>query len=447
MLFRTRCIVRWILTGTVFFGGLWLSSCDRKQQAGPPPSAATAGITEVAVITVQTQKVELATELPGRTAAYLIAEIRPQANGLIQKRLFTEGTDVKAGDILYQIDPAPYQAAYNHALANLDAARKTLERTRAAQTASAAGVTRQEATLALAKINRQRMEDLFKDHAVSASDLDRAVTDVEVAEATLRAAQAQVESDAAAGAEAEAMIKQAEAAIETAGINLAYTQVKAPIAGRIGRSNVTEGAIVTAYQAVLATITSLDPIYVDVPQSTTELMRLRRSLESGNLSRKGDNGNQVKILLEDGTEYSAEGTLQFQDVTVDSTTGSVILRIVVPNPEGVLLPGMFVRTLVKEGSKEQAILIPQQTVSRDTKGNPVALVVNAGKVEQRILSLDRTIGDQWLVTSGIAPGDQVIAEGIQKVRPGAEVTTVPFTDSPKPGEKPETTAQPAATTK
>lgn len=441
MRFCEKHIVRQILTGTVLLAGLWLGGCDRKQQAGPPPAAA-----EVAVVTVQPQKVELTTPLPGRTAAQLFAEIRPQVNGLIQKRLFTEGTDVKAGDVLYQIDPAPYQAAYNYSLANLDAARKTLERTHAAQAASAAGVMRQEATLSLAKINLQRMEDLFKDRAVSASDLDRAVTDVDVAEATLRAAQAQVNSDAAAMAEAEALIKQAEAAIETARINLAYTQVTAPISGRIGRSNVTEGAIVTAYQAILATITSLDPIYVDVTQSTTELNRLRRSLESGNLRRNGTNENQVKILMEDGTEYSTAGILQFQDVTVDPSTGSVVLRIMVPNPNGVLLPGMFVRAMITEGTSEQAILVIQQGILRTPKGDPYALIVDGeNKVQQRMLTIQRAIGNQWLISSGLNPGDRVIVEGTQKIRPGAVVQAFPF-EAGRQENTPEKAAPPSAAT-
>ena len=218
--------------------------------------------------------------------------------------------------------------------------------------------------------------------------------------------------------------------VETARINLNYTRVVSPISGRIGTSTVTDGAIVTAYQPMaLATIQQLDPIYVDVPQSTTELLRLERRLEEGRLNRDGTNLNKVQLILEDGTTYPLEGTLQFRDVSVDPTTGSVILRMVFPNPNGVLLPGMFVRAVVKEGVNDQAILIPQQAVSRDPKGNPLALIVDAaGKVEQRMLSLDRAIGDQWLVSSGLAPGDRVIAEGMQKVRPGAAVKEVPFDD-------------------
>jgi len=221
--------------------------------------------------------------------------------------------------------------------------------------------------------------------------------------------------------------------VETVRINLAYTRVTAPISGRIGRSSVTEGAIVTAYQPVpLATIQQLDPIYVDVVESTTELLRMKRRMGDGRLNHDGTNQSKVKLLMEDGTAYPSEGTLQFRDVTVDPTTGSVILRVVFPNPECVLLPGMFVRAVTKEGIKEQAILVPQQGVARDRKGNPFALIVDAdGKVGQRMLSLDRAMGDKWLVSAGLAPGDRVIVEGMQRVRPGAAVKVVPF----KEGEK------------
>jgi len=421
---------------------LFWSGCDRGQAPSPPPP-----VPEVATVTVQPQEVVLTTELPGRTAAYLVAEIRPQVSGLVQKRLFTEGSDVKAGEVLYQIDPAPFQAALANAVANLDVARKTADRAQAALAASLANVERQKATLELARINRRRMEDLFKDKAVSAADRDQAVTNADVAEAALQAAEAQVDSDRKAIAAAEAAIKQAEAAVETARINLGYATITAPISGRIGRSAVTDGAIVTAYQPVaLATIQQLDPIYVDVPQSTTDLLRLKRRLADGRLNHDGANQNKVKVILEDGTLYPLEGTLQFRDVTVDPTTGSVILRIVVPNPEGVLLPGMFVRAVVKEGVNKQAILVPQQGVSRDQKGNPTVLIVDAeGNVQQRVLTLDRAIGDQWLVSTGLTPGDHVIVEGMQKVRPGAVVKEVPFDGGREKGMEPGNTAQPAPT--
>jgi membrane fusion protein (multidrug efflux system) len=403
----------------------------------------------VATVTVQTQQAVLSNELPGRTSAYLVAEIRPQVNGLIQKRLFTEGSDVKAGQVLYQIDLAPFQAALDNAAANLAVMRKAADRARAALQANIAGVTRQRATLDLARTNRQRFEELFKDGAVSASQRDQAVTEAKVAEATLRAAEAQVEGDREAVAAAEAAIQQAEAALESARINLGYTRITAPISGRIGKSNVTVGALVTAHQPLaLATIQQLDPIYVDVLQSTTEMLRLQQRLEAGRLAPDGRNQNKVKLILEDGTAYPLEGTLQFRDVTVDPTTGSVILRTVFPNPQGTLLPGMFVRAVVKEGIHKQAILIPQQAVSRDPKGNPVALIVDAeGKVGQRMLTLDRAIGDKWLVTSGLSPGDRVIVEGMQRVRPGASVKVVPFEAGRKDVGNPEGPARPAAKVK
>jgi membrane fusion protein (multidrug efflux system) len=238
---------------------------------------------------------------------------------------------------------------------------------------------------------------------------------------------------AAALKQTEADIQYWKATVETARINLGYTSITAPISGRIGRSNVTEGALVTAHQPVaLATIQQMDPMYVDVPQSTTEVLRLRRSLEDGSLSRNGQLRDKVRLLLEDGSRYSPEGTLQFRDVTVDPTTGSVILRVVIPNPKGILLPGMFVRAVVEEGVNEHALLIPQQGVSRDPKGNPYALIVDAGgKVRQRMITLDRAIGDAWLVSAGLAPGERVIVEGMQKVKPGVSVKAVPFEADPE----------------
>ena len=347
-----------------------------------PQPATTLPQPEVAVITIAPQPLVLTTELPGRTSPYLVAEIRPQVNGLILQRLFTEGAEVQKGQQLYQIDPAPLQAALDKAQANLTAVRLRADRIRSA----------------------------LSSKAVSQQDLD----------------------------DAEATLKQAQADLETARINLAYTKIVAPIAGRIGKSSVTEGAIVTAYQPVsLATIQQMDPIYVDVPQSTADLLRLERRLADGRLTRDGNNQNVVQLILEDGTRYPAEGTLQFRDVSVDPTTATVILRMVFPNPNGVLLPGMFVRTAVKEGANEKAILIPQQSVMRDPKGNPMALLVNAaGTVELRLLTLDRAIGNQWLVTAGLTPGDRVIVEGLQKARPGTAVKAVPFEAANKLGDTP-----------
>lgn len=426
-----------IVIATGLAVGLLLTGCSGQQGAPPPPPPV------VAVVTASPQRLVLTTELPGRTSAFLMAEIRPQVNGLIQKRHFTEGSQVKAGQELYQIDPAPYQAALDHASANLAAARKAADRARADLATSLAAVRRHHAVLTLAKTNYRRYEDLLKVRAVSTMERDQGAADVEVAESGLRTAEAQVESSREGVGAAEATIKQAEAALETARINLGYTRITAPISGRIGRSNVTEGAIVTAYQAVaMSTIQQFDPIYVDVPQSTSELNRLRRSLANGRLK---DNGtDRVKIVLEDGTPYSLEGSLKFRDVTVDPTTGSVILRIVVPNPEAILLPGMFVRAIIDEGVNEQAILIPQQAVSRDPKGNPMTLIVDGdGKVQQRGLTTDRAVGDRWLVSAGLMPGDRVIVEGMQKARPGMAPTVVPFGEGQAAPAKPQGTAQTA----
>jgi membrane fusion protein (multidrug efflux system) len=432
---RIKCIVG---IG-ILSGGLMLAGCDRSTHSHPNPS-----VPEVATVTVSTQAVMLTTELPGRTSPYLVAEIRPQVSGLIQKRLFTEGFEIRAGQVLYQIDPAPFQAALDNAEANLAAMRKAAEQAQAAVAASMAEVARQRATLELARTNRERFETLLKDKAVSASERDQAVTDAKVAAAALQAAEAQVERNRKAIGAAEAAIQQAKAALETARINLGYTEITAPISGRIGRSNVTVGAIVTAYQAMaLATIQQLDPIYVDVPQSTAELLDLKRNLARGRINNSGTDQDKVGLVLKDGSEYPLEGTLQFRDITVDPTTGSVILRAVFQNPEGMLLPGMFVRAVVKEGVSEKAILIPQQAVSRDPKGNPLALIVDAeGKVQQRMLTLDRAMGDKWLVTTGLQQGDRVIVEGMQKVRPGVSVKEVSFDARGKEGARHEQTAQP-----
>ena len=422
----------------ILSGCLLPAACDQATQSQSRPSRP-----EVVTMTVSTQPIVLTTELPGRTSPYMVAEIRPQVNGLIQKRLFEEGADIKAGQILYQIDPAPFQAALDNAAANLAVTQKTTEKARAAVGAGIADVARQRATLDFARTNRARFEKLFKDSAVSALERDQAVTEAEVSEAALKAAEAQVESDRKAVAAAEAGIQQAKAALETTRINLGYTKIRAPISGRIGRSSVTVGAIVTAYQPLaLATIQQLDPIYVDVPQSTTELLRLKRNLHQGRLNQNGKGQNRIELILEDEGAYALAGALQFRDITVDPTTGSIILRAVFPNPDGVLLPGMFVRALVKEGVSEKAILIPQQAVSRDHKGNPFALLVNAeGKVQQRVLTLDRAIGDKWLVGTGLHEGDRVIVEGVQKVRPGVSVKEVPFEPKSEASGEPGTKAR------
>jgi membrane fusion protein (multidrug efflux system) len=367
-----------------------LTSCSKKQAAAPPPP-------EVATVTISCEPVLLTTELPGRTSPYRVAEIRPRVSGLIQKRLFTEGADVKEGDVLYLIDEAPFKASLDNAEAAL---------------------ARAKANLSAVEARVARYQKALLDKAVSKQDYDDA-----------SAALKQVRSD----------IAYYEASVETARINLGYTRVVAPITGRIGRSSVTDGAIVMAYQAAsLASIQQLDPIYVDVPQSTTALLELEHRLKEGNLNHDGTNQNKVQLVLEDGTVYPLEGTLEFREVTVDPTTGSVILRAVFPNPNGVLLPSMFVRALVKEGVKAEGILVPQQSVGRDTKGTPFAWVVDKdGKVERRVLSVDRTIGAHWLVSSGLKPGEHVVAEGLQRIRPGAVVKEVAWQpETPAPGPRP-----------
>ena len=418
---------------------LIIGGCEQQAKMAGPPQG---GPPEVAVVTVKPKRLVMTTELAGRTSAYLVADVRPQVGGIIKKRLFTEGSDVKAGQMLFQIDPAPYQAALDNAAANLAAMQKNVARSQAAVRASLASVTRQQATTKFARTNRERFDELSKDGAVSANQRDQAATEADVAEATTRTAEAQVENDRAAVAAAEAAIDQAEAALKIARINLAYTSITAPVAGRIGRSSVTEGALVAAYQPVaLATIQQLNPMYVDVPQSTTALLKLRQRLEEGHLNHNGQIQDKVRLIFEDGSKYPLEGALQFRDVTVDPTTGSVILRVVFPNPQGVLLPGMFVRAVAEEGVNERAILVPQQAVARNPKGNPVALIVDAeGKVRQRMLTLDRTIGDAWLVNAGLASGDKVIVEGMQKVKPGATVKVVPFVDSDNNGGRPKAAA-------
>jgi len=369
-----------IIVLVALLGGLLLAGCDRGQQSPPPP------VPEVATVTVQPQKVMLTTELPGRTSAFRVAEIRPQVSGLLQKRLFKEGSYVKTGQVLYQIDPAPFHAVLDNALAALAGA---------------------EANLPAIRLRAERYGELLPDKAVSQQNYDDAAS-----------AQKQVEAEIASW----------KAQVKSARINMEYTRITAPISGRIGRSNVTEGAIVTAYQPIsLATIQQLDPMYVDVPQSTTELLHLKRRLKEGRLHHDGINQAKVKLILEDSNAYPQKGTLQFTDVTVDPTTGSVILRMVFPNPQKFLLPRMFVRAIVQEGVNEQAILVPQQGVCRDRKGNPFTLIVDAeGKVAQRKLTLDRAISDKWLVSAGLTPGDRVIVEGLQFVRPGMLVKVVPY---------------------
>lgn len=392
-----RCAVFAVLLGL-----LALTGCNRQPPVPPAPPAI-----QVSTVTVQPETVTLSSELPGRTSAFRVAEIRPQINGLIVNRLFIEGEEIIAGQVLYQIDSAPFQA--------------TLNRARAA-------LSRAEANQPSIQAREERFRELLVDKAVSQQDYDDAFGALKQVEADIASWQAQV---------------------EIARINLGYTRVTAPIYGRIGKSSVTDGAIVTAYQPVpLATIQQLDPIYVDVPQSTSDLLRLERRMEGGRRQSDGSNQSAVGLVLEDGTQYAHEGTLQFRDVSVDPSTGSVILRMVFPNPQGVLLPGMFVRAVVTEYANEQAIVVPQQGVMRNPKGEPYALLVDeAGKVEMRMLTLEQETSDQWLVTAGLEFGDRVIVEGQQALLmlpPGTPVTVVatpfeeaitarrPVADTPEP---------------
>jgi membrane fusion protein (multidrug efflux system) len=375
-------------------GGLVPAGCGKKAEPAPPAAP------EVAVVTIAPQAIVLTTELPGRVSSYRVAEVRPQVSGVLKKTLFTEGGDVRAGQALYQIDPASYQAA-------LDNAR--------------AGLARSEAQLPAIRQRAERVQALLPDKAVSAQDVDDATAAVK-----------QVEAD----------VQTWQAAVAAAEINLGYCRIVAPISGRIGRSSVTEGALLTAYQPVaLATIQQMDSVYVDVPQSTSEVLLLRRRLEAGLLSQDSAGRNRVALLLEDSSPYPPAGSLKFRDVTTDPTTGSVILRIVFPNPDAVLLPGMFVRAVVEEGVNEHALLIPQQGVHRTPKGEPIALVVGQGDVvKQQLLTLDRVIGSQWLVAAGLAAGDRVIVEGVLRVRPGMVVRAVPFTEGQAKDAQPGTTS-------
>ena len=349
-----------------------------QQADGGPAGKAAAAPPEVTVVTVEPAPVALTTELAGRTSAYQIAEVRPQVGGILKERLFREGGEVKAGAPLYRIDPASYEAEVERAQAALAKA---------------------EANLGSARVKAARYEELAAINFVSLDARDE-----------IAAALKQAEADVAA----------ARAALQSARINRGYTTVTAPISGVIGRSALTPGALVTASQATaLATIQQLDPIYVDVTQSSTDLLRLRRDLASGRLKSAGAGQARVKLLLEDGSTYPLEGRLQFSEVSVDPGTGSVTLRAVFPNPQRQLLPGMYVRAVLEEGVREDAILVPQQAVSRDPRGNALALVVAAdGTVQQRLLRTDRALGDQWLVSEGLSAGDRVIVEGLQRVRPG-----------------------------
>ncbi|MGI9170034.1 MAG: efflux RND transporter periplasmic adaptor subunit [Caulobacteraceae bacterium] len=365
---------------------LGLSGCGAHRPSGPPER----GPPEVGVVILETAPVTLTTELPGRTSPFEISEVRPQVAGIVKARLFKEGGLVKAGQVLYRIDPATYQAAYNQATAQLASA---------------------QANLATTQLKAQRYAGLVRINAVSKQDYDDA--------------QALYKQAAAA-------VRQQKAAAQSARINLDYTRVTAPISGRIGASSVTVGALVTADQTnALTTIQRLDPIYVDVTQSADDELRLRREVAAGQVSRGGSTGLAVRLRLGDGSDYGPEGRLQFTDVTVDQTTGAVTLRAVFPNPAGLLLPGLYVRAVVVEGVRPNGLLAPQQGVARDEKGQPTAMIVDAsGHARMRSLRTARAVGDKWLVADGLQAGDRLIVEGLQNVKPGQAVRAVPAGSPP-----------------
>lgn len=361
-----------------------LSACDEQNtQQGHIPEP------QVTVHIVKTAPLAVTTELPGRTSAFRVAQVRPQVSGIILQRHFTEGSDVEAGQSLYQIDPATYQADYDSAKAELG---------------------KSEAAAQIAHLTVKRYVPLVGTKYISQQEYDQAIADAR---------------------QADAAVVAAKASVESARINLAYTKVTSPIGGRIGKSNVTEGALVTNGQSTeLATVQQLDPIYVDVTQSSSDFMRLKQSVEQGNL-QKDNSTSSVELLMENGQPYPLKGTLQFSDVTVDESTGSITLRAVFPNPQHTLLPGMFVRARVDEGTQPNAMLVPQQGVTRTPRGDATVMVVNNDNtVETRNVVATQAIGDQWLISDGLKAGEKVIVSGLQKVHPGAKVTTVSDESTP-----------------
>ncbi|MFD2183160.1 efflux RND transporter periplasmic adaptor subunit [Rhodoplanes azumiensis] len=360
---------------------------------GAPGSGASMPTPEVGVMVLHPQSVAVTTELPGRTTAFLTAEVRPQVNGIVKRRLFTEGAEIAAGTVLYQIDPATYQAAYDSAAAALQKA---------------------EAAVPSAQAKADRYKGLSKEKAVSQQDVDDAV-------ATL--------------AQNKATVASAKADLDTARINLAYTEIKAPIGGRIGKSSITVGALVTANQTdALATIRQIDPIYVDLTQSSLNFLKFRRALAEGRLANRGDSV-PVRLILEDGRPYDHPGKLGFAEVKVDESTGTFTLRAEFPNPDRLLLPGMYVRAVLEEGIAPGSFLVPQRAVTRNAKGEAVALFVGKDdRLEQRVLQVRRGIGTNWLIDTGVAEGDRVVIEGSQKARAGQPVKPVAVTLDETTGE-------------
>ncbi|MEO3990448.1 efflux RND transporter periplasmic adaptor subunit [Pseudocitrobacter cyperus] len=367
-----------LLPTFIILSAALLAGCNDQDE-----QKAHTGEPQVTVHIVKTAPLSVTTELPGRTSAFRIAQVRPQVSGIILQRNFTEGSDVEAGQSLYQIDPATYQASYDSAKAELG---------------------KSEAAAQIAHLTVKRYVPLVGTKYISQQEYDQAIADAR---------------------QADAMVVAAKASVESARINLAYTKVTSPISGRIGKSNVTEGALVTNGQTTeLATVQQLDPIYVDVTQSSNDFMRLKQSVEQGNLQKESSASN-VELLMENGQPYPLKGTLQFSDVTVDESTGSITLRAVFPNPQHTLLPGMFVRARVDEGVQPDAMLVPQQGVTRTPRGDATVMVVNsANTVETRNVVASQAIGDKWLISQGLKAGEKVIVSGLQKVHPGAKVTTV-----------------------
>ncbi|WLH05010.1 efflux RND transporter periplasmic adaptor subunit [Pseudomonas lurida] len=373
----TKIIAKYLVTAAVFLSLIVLAMLGGCSGGEPPPEAVTP---KVSVISIKPQSQVLTTELAGRTQAFMVAQIRPQVGGIVQRRLFVEGADVKVGQALYQLDAASYTAALAQAQASL---------------------AKYRATLKSAQATARRDADLVKINAISQQDN-------EDAQATLLTAAADVQV--------------AEAEVQTARINLAYTRITSPVSGRIETSTVTPGALVVANQdSALTTVQQLDPIYVDVTQSTTELLKLKRDLASGALQSNGDGQARVSLTLDDGSAYNQQGRLKVSGVSVNEGTGTVTLRAEFANPEHLLLPGMYVRAVLEQARDEQAILVPQKAVNRSASGVTTALLVVDGKVEQRELTIDRAVGNQWWVTVGLQAGDQLIVEGGQKVRAGAAV--------------------------
>jgi len=372
---------KWIWIAVVALANALLGCSGAKAPAGPQ------GPPEVGVITLATRSVGIVDELPGRTVAYRVAEVRPQVSGIVQKRLFAEGSDVRVGEQLYQIDPSSYTATLRSAEAALQRAQANREK---------------------AKLLRDRYGPLRENNLVSQQAYDDAVTGFSAAEADVAAAKAQVES---------------------ARINVVYCQVLSPIAGRIGRSLVTEGALVTSQQSTpLALVQQLDPIYVDITQSSVDMLKLQRALARGELQRDEKNEAEVSLTLEDGSDYGERGKLQFAEVSVDPSTGAVVLRALFPNPQRELLPGMFVRAQLTQAMKSEALLVPQRGVTRNQRGDAVVLVVgDDNHVAERMVTTARVIGNDWLIDAGLRAGERVILDGLQKVRPGTEVKPVELT--------------------